>query len=341
MHRNWAICLASVVIVLVSVVAAFSDEVHLRNGDHLSGQVVTMEEGRLLFETSYAGVIAIEWEEVVSLKTEGQMEIVLTDASSFNGTVTPADEGMVKIQVGPVAEAASVALLDVRAINPAKEPAVTITARGNAGLSVAKGNTKTENYHLDGQFIARTLKNRFTAFGEYNRSEDGGEETADNALGFLKYDHFLSPKWYAYGNTSFETDDFKDLDLRSVLGAGVGHQIWETPLKNLAVEVGVAYVNEDFDKAEDEDYSAGRWSIGFDHYLLKNAVQFFHFDEGFVGLEDTSDMFIRTRTGFRIPLYRGITATAQYNLDWDNSPSPGNDKTDHMYLFTLGYQLDR
>ena len=40
----------------------------------------------------------------------------------------------------------------------------------------------------------------------------------------------------------------------------------------------------------------------------------------------------------RLPLYKKLTATAQYNLDWDKSPESGREKTDEMYILTLGYR---
>ena len=135
----------------------------------------------------------------------------------------------------------------------------------------------------------------------------------------------------------FEKDEFKDLNLRSSIGAGVGYQFFETPLTNLSLEAGLAYVNEDFEEGVDDDYPAGRWSLDFDRYLVDKIIQFFHFHEGFIGLEDTDDFFIRTRTGLRVPVYKNIKATVQYNFDYDKSPTPGREKEDEMFIFTLGY----
>ena len=57
-----------------------------------------------------------------------------------------------------------------------------------------------------------------------------------------------------------------------------------------------------------------------------------------MSLDDTEDMIIRSRTGLRLPLYQNPAAMAQYNLDWDKSPESDREKTDHMYILTLGYQ---
>jgi putative salt-induced outer membrane protein YdiY len=126
-----------------------------------------------------------------------------------------------------------------------------------------------------------------------------------------------------------------------VLSLGAGHQFFETPLQNLSVAGGLAWVDENFDEAEDQDYPAGRWTVDFDRYLLDKFAQLFHFDEGLVSLEDTSDIVVRTRTGLRFLFYKGFNLTAQYNLDWDNAVPPDEDELDHRYLLTFGYEYPR
>ena len=70
--------------------------------------------------------------------------------------------------------------------------------RINFGASFTDGNTKTENIYGDGELVARTVKNRFTLGGSYLRSESEDVTTADRILGYMKYDYFLTKKWYLY-----------------------------------------------------------------------------------------------------------------------------------------------
>jgi len=323
---------------VLTIGSVMADEVLLKNGDHLTGQVVRMEEDKLIFKTSYAGEISILWQEAAGIETEASVEVVLTDKTSLKGIPLPAEKGKMRLKLSKIVETVSFDLTEVQAINPKPpESAVKLKGHINMGLSATSGNTDTKNGHLDGEFVARTEKNRFTLGAEFNRTEDEGKETVNNALGYLKYDHFLSEKWFLYSNALFEKDKFKDLNLRTALGAGAGYQFLETPLTNLSLEAGLTYVNEDFDLAEDKDYPAGRWSLNFERDLWDKAVQVFHFHEGFVSLEDTDDVFIRSRTGLRLPIYKNLKTTAQYNYDWDKSPEPGREKADKAYLLTLGY----
>ena len=337
-YRKFLIFCMSVHILFVS--PATADEIRLKNGDHISGKVVRMEGGKLIFKTSYAGEISIEWAEISTLSTEDSIHVVLSDETALKGVTQSAEEGKMKLKMGKIVETVSFDLVEVRSINPkprVPEPALKTKGHLNVGLTTTKGNSETETQHFDGEFVARTEKNRFTVGAEFNRAEDSGEKTINNALSYMKYDHFLSRKWFLYSAASFEKDEFKDLELRTALGLGAGYQFLETPVTNLSFETGLTYVNEDYETGHDDSYPAGRWALDFDRYFFNKVIQLFHFHEGFVGLEDANNMIIRSRTGVRLPIYKNLKATAQYNYDWDKSPGPGREETDQMYLLSLGY----
>ena len=335
------ICLVLMLLLSGNIPISRADEIHLKNGDRMTGKVINMENEKLVIKTSYAGEITIKWSEISTLKTDEPIRVVLSDETSLKGFTKPAESGKMKIKMGKIVETVSFDLNEVRSLNPKPktvEPTVKIKGHINAGLNIAKGNSDSATHHLDGEFVARTKKNRYTLGVEYNRSEEKGDKTANNALGSLKYDHFLNEKWFLYSNASFEKDDFKDLNLRTGLGVGAGYQFLETQSTNLSLETGLAYVNVDYDQGTDSSYPAGRWSLNLDRYFFDKIVQFFHFHEGFVGFEDPDEIFIRSRTGLRLPIYKNINVTTQYNVDWDKSPKPGLEKVDEIYLLTLGYQ---
>jgi putative salt-induced outer membrane protein YdiY len=325
------------VIPLVSGTAA-ADEVHLKNGDRLTGEVKSLEEGKLILETSYAGEISITWSEVEALITDEPIKVVLTDESVLEGTSQPGEEEEMNLLTDKIEGGVSFDLADVKFINPKPpEPALKITARANVGIDVKKGNTDTEIYHFDGSFVARTEKNRYRAAFETDNEKSSGVKTVDSWLGSITYDHFLSQKWFLYGNASFESDKFKDLNLRSIIGVGSGYQFKETSNTKLSGEAGFSYANEDYIEDEDNSYPAGRLAFVFEKPLLNERLVFFHNDEALVNLEDADDITIRTQTGFRFPFYKRFNMTLQYNWDWENMPAEGQEKTDERYLVTLGY----
>jgi putative salt-induced outer membrane protein YdiY len=328
-----------VIIILFSAGGVFADELWLKNGDHLTGDVVRMENKVLIFKTAYAGDLSIQWGEISNLRTDKPIQIMLSGDMSARGIVKPGEGGSVSVKTDKVAEPITFGLAQITVINPKPPgPAVTLKGTANVGASVTSGNTDTKSLYIDGKLVARSAKNRFTIGGLMNKAEDSGKKTVDNATGYMEYDYFFKEKWYAYTNGTVTHDHFKDIHLRTVLGAGAGYQIFETPIRNLSLEAGLSYVNEDFNVAEDQGFAAGRWAVDFDHFFFNKGVQFFHSHEGVVSLENSKDLFIRSQTGFRFPLFKGLNTTAQLNWDYENNPSPGRERSDETYLLTLGYQ---
>jgi putative salt-induced outer membrane protein YdiY len=340
MRKNLTHLLITITIASLIAGNALADEIRLKNGDRLTGRIIRMETGKLILKTMYAGEISIVWQEVANVMTDGSVNVVLKDETDLEGTPLATEDGKMKLNTAKLEAPAAFSLADVKAINPLPVKPVKVNARINASVTSERGNTKSDNYYFDGEFVARTEKNRYKIGGELSKEESDGTTTSQNWLAYGNYSHFLSKKWYLYTDTLFEHNEFKDLDLRSTLGAGAGYQIFETPLLNLSIAAGLAMVDENFDDAEDNDYSAGQWSANYDQYFFKKLVQLFHGHTGFVSLEDSDDWFLKTRTGLRFPVYKGLTATLQYNFDYDNQPSEDAEKKeDTKFIFLLGYEF--
>ena len=320
---------------------AFADEVRLKNGDRLTGRVIRMEGGKLILKTLYAGEINILWQEVTGVRTEDSISVVLSDDTRLKGKVKIEEDGKMKLDTGKLETPVSFRLADVKTINPTAEKIVKITARANVNITSERGNTDSDNYYLNGEFVARTKKNRYKIGGELSQEESDNITTSKNWLVSGNYSHFLNKKWFLFANTLFEHDEFQDLELRSTLGAGAGYQVFETPLLNLSFSAGLAGVDENYYMAEDKNYSAGQGSVNYDQYFFKKFVQLFHETTGYISLENADNWFIKTRTGLRFPIYKGFTATLQYNYDWNNRPSSDTKKEeDTKLIFLLGYEFN-
>ena len=340
MKQNIVLLFGIIMVSFLISESSLADEVRLKNGDKVTGQIVRMQDNKLILKTTYAGEITIIWQEVTGFQTDGSVKIVLTDETTLEGTTEAAEDGKMKLATDKLETPSSFSLADVKAVNPEPPKTVRINTRLNASITSERGNTKSDNYYFDGEFVARTKMNRYTAGGELSKEKADGITTSQNWLAYGNYSHFLSEKWFLYVNTLFEHDEFKDLNLRSTLGAGAGYQFFETTLLNLSISAGLSKVDENFNLAEDNDYSAGQWEVKYDQYFFEKFVQLFHVNTGFISLEDSDDWFLKTRTGLRFPLYKGLTATFQYNFDWNNQPSASAEtEEDTKFIFLIGYEF--
>lgn len=326
--------------------AVMADEIRMKNGDVLTGEIIKKEGDSVTFRTKYAGDINIVWAEIANVSSDKQLDIVLNNRERLNGTLSSTyEEGRAGIQL--VDEKAAdqeayedIELASLRYINPSPElvrGGYKWTGRVNAGGTWAQGNNVYKQVRFDAESILRTLQNRYTVGGVFNRSEDRTSTTAFNSRAYGKYDHFWTEKWYAYAAASGEQDRFRDLQLLLTAGGGSGYQMFESPNLNLSLEGGLAYVMEKRYVEEDKDYPALRWAIKYDQKFFNGFTQFFHEHEALWNMEDTRDLLFTSKTGFRFPLTQRLNASTQLNFLWDGRPADGRKSMDSVLLFNVGY----
>jgi putative salt-induced outer membrane protein YdiY len=316
-----------------------ADTVVLRNGDRISGTIAGLEGNKLVVRTEYAGEIKIELKAIDSFASEGEVTSVLKSETRLFGQVQgSADSILIYPTSGEPTQ--KVPTLDLVTIEQGRIEREDWRWSGRIalGASSSRGNSQLTRLYGDAEAVARQERNRFTFGGRGAHASDAGKETESNAVAYLKYDHFLLPRWYAYASSTLEYDPFRDIQLRTTLGLGSGYQFIETLRTNLSLEGGLDYVHTDFYSAADASYPAARLALRVDHWLVADHMQFFHKSEGYAALDQIQRSFVRTQTGLRFPLRNRFLAQAQLNYDWDGDPQPGRKAVDQTLVFSLGYK---
>ena len=72
-------CGFTLILMILLTGYAHADEVIMKNGDRLQGEIISMEEGKLIFKTPYASKTVIPWDQVEHLTSEKILEISLPD----------------------------------------------------------------------------------------------------------------------------------------------------------------------------------------------------------------------------------------------------------------------
>jgi putative salt-induced outer membrane protein YdiY len=229
-------------------------------------------------------------------------------------------------------------LLDIVALTR-PEPPVTFDGSANAGFVSSAGNTDVNNVHVDGDLVARAGAHRYTVSAAVNRAEDSDVESARNWSTSFKYDRFLNPRLFVNANAILTNDRFRDLDLRTALGAGLGYQVLQTPVVTLTADAGLGWVNENLDAGADDRYTAARESASLTIAVVPTLVELFHQHDGYFGITGDDNLFVRTQNGVRVRLAGGFVTTLRLDLDYDRTPAPGRRNTDKTFSLTLGYRF--
>lgn len=340
MSFTWRFAPVFVLGVLAAIAGAVhADTIMLDSGDRLTGSILRYENGRYELQTSYAGTIRIDGGRVVSVEMENDVTLVLEDRSRRIGRLV-VNGGQMTVRPAEDAEPVPLDRKSVVTMTPGRDDdgEWRVVGRVALGASDTAGNTEVRRLNFDGEVTARRDLDRVILNGRGNQATQTAVLTEANATVGLKYDRFVSRRWYAYGAGTMEHDQFKNLRLRRTFGAGSGFQAIDTPSTTLALEGGLDRVLTDFFGSPGDQTLAARLALRFDHWLIEDRVQFFHYEQNYLSLSALSESFLRTQTGLRLPISRQISANVQLNLDWDGDPAPGRKQVDRMLVFSIGYR---
>lgn len=324
------------------VSVASGDEIRFKNGDRITGEIVSAGDGTLTIKSSVAGEIKVKLEDVETFTTDNPIALKLKDGSLLNQRVEAAEEpGTVQtLPEGPL-PAATIPLAQVGQINPS---APRWTGSITANLAITRGNSETTTAALNADASRRTDIDRITLGAGYlfSRQEDPdtGDDTttADAWFGSGKYDYFVSPKWYLFAEARVERDEIADLNLRLTPSAGVGYQWVEREDFKFSTEAGVAWVFEDYETGDSEDHMALRFGYKLTKDL-NDKVSLFHTLTYFPSLESLSDFNLSADAGVRADLTSQFFTELKLEWQHDSTPAEGNTHNDLRFLGGVGWKF--
>jgi putative salt-induced outer membrane protein YdiY len=328
--------------------APVMDVVTLNDGSIIYGEVVEMDGGVLQIKNpSASDALKVKWSDVRTLTISHPVPFHLKEGTILTGTAEESEPGTLRLKAEPMQDSITVPMEAVASVNPIIQPPVIYTGTFTGGFSQNTGNTQLRNASVLGDFVARSELWRLTFNGRYVYGDSGNEVIARNSRATLKLDFFITKRFFWFASAYGENDSFQDLRLRTALSSGPGYQFIDRGdfnglLKDMTVyaEAGLAYFSEDFVVGDSTRAVRGRWSLKWNWSLLEDRITFYHFDEFFPSLQDARDFYLTMDTGMRFRIWQNFVSGIQVTTRYNNSPPPGTGDTDHLYLFTVGYNFD-
>jgi small nuclear ribonucleoprotein (snRNP)-like protein len=237
-----------------------ADQVTLKNGDRLTGIIVKSDDDAktLLIKSDLAGDVTIKWDAVTAIVSSQPLHIILSDGRVIVGRVTTTD-GTLEIATDsgtvPAAHDAVKAIRDNATqaeIDRLQHPRLLDYWSGlfDLGLSVTEGTSSTTALTIAGKASRVVPKNKLTLYYTQVYSKDSRESpavTTANAIhGGVRDDFNLNATIYAFGFTDFDEDALQNLDLRNVLGGGLGYHLINTKKTQFDVFGGLSFDQEYF-----------------------------------------------------------------------------------------------
>jgi hypothetical protein len=226
------------------VLAAKTDIIILKNGDHVTGEIKGLSAGQLELSTAYMDTVFIDWENIRDIISNQGHRIEMADGRRLLGTLdkpqtnNPEGAGLITINTedGPLEEKSS----DLVRMYPIggqfwdrMDLSFSLGFNFDKSSSVGKYNLGIDAVYRAPQYIS---------FGKFS-SELTTQDTADNTTrNVLNIDHmtYRPKKRYRSYFGSMEQNDQLGVKLRTLLGIGVGWVPVSTGQNWLSLGVGMA-----------------------------------------------------------------------------------------------------
>ena len=333
--------------ILCCCASLYAEQVTLKNGDRLTGAIVSVSDKKLTLKTAYAGTITIDWDQVAQFSSDQPMVVTRTDKQVVSGPVTTKDADVVVSTASGAQEIPMTSVAVMR--SPADQAAYEKSLHpgmlegwgggGNFGLALARGNSDTTNLALGFNAARPTTTDKWTiqATSIYSKSKtDGVSSTTANAFGgFIRYDRNLTKKLFAFGLFTGLYDHAQDLNERVSPGGGLGYHLIATPVTTLDLLGGFGYTYENYSTGVTNNLINATIGDEFKHKFAPNITvsQDFYF---FPYLNDNGGYRGVFDFGLASKLYRAITWNLNFTDLYNSKPVAGKKNNDVLFTTGLG-----
>lgn len=336
----------------------WADQVTLKNGDRVTGAIVKKDGNNLTVKSDLMGVVTIPWDQVADIKSNGPLNVVLAGQPPQTPGITAtiaSPNGQITLSGGQtVAPGSIVAIRDnaeERAYERQLHPTLlqlwtgtaTLGLAGTAGNAVTSTfNTAVNSSRTTNHDVAAIYFNAVNSSATINGVHSG---TAQAVRGGWKYDRKTGPRLEINVFNDYEYDKFQSLDLRFVIGGGLGYRAWKSTRGSLTLQAGVDYDHEKFSPAApavpfSRSSSEGYWGDDLG-YKVNGSTSILQSFRMFNNLSDTgayrANFDLSSNTKLRKWLVWNLSFSDRYLSD----PVAGRKPNDVLYTTGVGVTFGR
>jgi hypothetical protein len=220
-----------------------TDVITLRNGEHITGEILRLQRGKLDLSTDDAGTISFEWDKVARVAADRWFEVGTSDGQRFFGRLGPAAD--YSLDVVGIDSTVTLPMARVTLVTPIGasfwrklDGSIDVGFSYTRSSGIAQVNVNSDTVYRKPKFEA-ALNVSLTG----TRQEDGG---ADDDRGWLQasYVRFPWARWFVGGTVRFESNESLGLRLRSQVGGAVGPRLIDTNRAQMLVGGGLVVNDE-------------------------------------------------------------------------------------------------
>lgn len=344
-------------LLLILSPAAFTAETQLflRNGDRVTGTVLTEDPARLTVSNAVLGVLTVPLAQVSRrvdpvptpagpvLDPETKRRLDDAQAAYVTGLLSGAEYHRQRARLltqATLAQAASVAAVPLTQANTPEPPKPVMQFSGEvqAGLDLALATKDRQLYtgRIKLQQSYGRLRNTADYLFTYGRTD--GELSANRMDGTIKSDYDLAGRIYGYHQGNAGYDEIRKLDNYWQVGPGAGWRAFSGTNFSLNLEAGFNFQEQNRSDGTDTDVfyyrlaESGKWALN-SRLTLDQKLEYFPQWDTF------QEFKLRFEGNLRIWLFGNLSLNLTLINLYDTMPAQGVDPNDLQIRSTVGIRF--
>jgi len=328
--------LLSTFLCLAISAGAAADVVVMQNGDRITGEVNRIWGNDLSIEADYTDEFVIELDKVSYIESDREFDLTLDDGREVTARLpgAAADGKQTVVYDGETRTVNVTELEQVVEVDDAFDWESHI----DWNSTVTQGNTDSTIARLAGDATIETGDHRHVATLLIADEELAGVTSKDQDYVTYNYNWLFSDKWFLGAGASYETDPIKLLDRRTIIGAGIGRDIWNFHDRTMNFELGLGSLDETL-AGIDETSSIAYWRFRFEYDFSGTDLEVFHNHQVNSYLSGRDNLFAKSSTGLRYEITDLFYLTMSLNVDYEREPPPGTESEDTTFVVGAGFEF--
>jgi hypothetical protein len=321
--------------------AAKSDIILFKNGDRLTGEVKTLDRGKVSFDTDATGVIKVEWDDIEQLYSNTTFEVALEDGERLYGSLAETTRHN-EVRLQTETSALDLPIDTVVRMTPIKATVLDrMEMSVDIGYSLAKAN-KLEQSNLGYDFSYREEKRLVTFSFDGSTSSSENDPPSTRVFTNLSYRRFLDTlTWDPFAVAQLERNDELGIDRRASVGGGMSRWLRDTNNSRIAFGGGLIRSWEDTNGVAEskEDTEA----------LIAMDFEWFRYDTPQLDVSTKFTLYNRLSgsreprgnldVSFKWEIFKDFYWSFSFYYTFDQQHETGSATNDYGSFVSLGWKL--
>ncbi len=333
---------------------ARADVVTLKNGDRITGTMLTIKGGNLELKSAVLGVLTIPLAQVVTFSAEKPAAVMVKGEKPLQGQLRLDPSGDWQVTANGKSQTVTAASVDVIMPEESYNKLIKHTAapwqdwKGGAslGYAVQRGDQQTSNFSTSVTatrerpatpiFLRHWRTNYGLTMVFSHASQNGTSVTSNTFSTGLRQDYLFAPDDFLFGLAQFDHVGAQGLYLRQTYGGGYGHDVIKTSRTLFSVLSGITFVHQKFFTgayAQSAEALAGE-RLGFQ---ITKLVRLEHNLNFYPNLSSTGQYRFDTATTLSAKISNRFSVNAGVIDFYLSDPAAGSHKNNISFTTGLGY----